>query len=119
MGDISLMQDAEAEALYERCVSKTREFIHGLGASDVVVGLSGGIDSALVCAMAVDAFGPEHVHAVLIPGPYSTEHSVEDAKASAEALGIDYQIIKIKDIYESFKDALEEPCGKDNFAGLT
>ncbi|MCF0104567.1 MAG: NAD(+) synthase [Eggerthellaceae bacterium] len=119
MGDLALIDYAKAEALYKRCVTKTRDFIYGLGAKDVVIGLSGGIDSALACAIAVDAFGPKHVHAVLIPGPYSTKHSIQDAKSSAEALGINHKIVNIKDIYEGFKDVLEQPCGEEAFAGLT
>ena len=119
LGDKAKMPDEQAEKLYSLCVEKTRSFLKKLGASDVVLGLSGGIDSALVAAIAVDALGASHVHGVLMPGPYSTTHSVEDAKACAEALDIDYQVISIDEPYGAFKKTLSAACGEGGFTGLT
>lgn len=96
---------------YEACVAALRDFVHGAGFSDVVIGLSGGIDSAMVAVMAVDAFGSEHVHGVLLPGPYSSEHSVADALDLAERLGIDAPIVSINDVFAAFEVALAPVCG--------
>src|SRR5690606_14374228 len=79
----------------------------------VVLGLSGGIDSALSAVVAVDALGPERVHAVMMPSRYTTESSLEDARAVADALGIRLDTIPIEPAVEAF-DAMLEPI----FAGL-
>ena len=70
----------------------TRDYVTKNGFSDVVVGLSGGIDSSLVATIAVDALGPERVHGVLMPSRYSSDHSITDAEALAANLGIDHRI---------------------------
>lgn len=103
---------------YQACVEATGAFVRGCGFTDVVVGLSGGIDSTLVAAMAVDALGAEHVHGVLMPGPYSTGHSVDDALEFAQMVGIDAQTISIAGPYEAFASILQEPCG-EAFSGVT
>ena len=102
---------------YEACVEALREFVRGAGFSDVVIGLSGGIDSAVVAAMAVDAFGSEHVHGVLLPGPYSSDQSVADALDLAERLGIDAPIVSINDAFAAFEEAPAPVCGGE-LAGL-
>lgn len=96
---------------YETCVEALRDFVQGAGFSDVVIGLSGGIDSAVVAAMAVDAFGPQRVHGVLLPGPYSSDHSVSDALDLAERLGIDAPVVSINEAFDAFKAALAPVCG--------
>ena len=93
---------------YNACVEQTKQFVGDSGFSDVVIGLSGGIDSALVAKIAVDAFGKEHVHGVLLPGPYSSQESLNDAKKLAENLGIDTKTIFINSAYEAVVNNLRE-----------
>ena len=64
---------------YQACVDALAAYAKGVGFSQVVIGLSGGIDSSVTAVMAVDAFGAKNVHGVLLPGPYSTGHSIDDA----------------------------------------
>lgn len=96
---------------YWTCVDALSEYAGNAGFTDCVIGLSGGMDSALVAVMCTDAFGPEHVHAVLMPGPYSTSHSVDDAQVEADILGIQAQVISILEPYEAFERVLAKPCG--------
>ena len=72
-----------SEQQYTACVAGLKEFVEGIGGHGVVLGLSGGIDSSLVACMCVDAFGGENVHGYMLPGPYSTEHSLVDAQELA------------------------------------
>lgn len=90
------------ERTCDEIVRQTRDFVHEAGFDDVVVGLSGGIDSSVVAALAVEALGAAHVHGVLMPGPYSTEHSVIDAEQLASNLGIRAPRMPITDAYEAF-----------------
>ena len=79
--------------LYEALVLGTRDYCAKNGFTDVVIGLSGGIDSTLVAVIAADALGPDHVHGVSMPSRYSSEHSKTDAAVLAENLGIDFRTI--------------------------
>lgn len=88
--------------MYGECARATAAFVRDAGFTDVVIGLSGGIDSALVAAIATDALGADRVHGVLMPGPYSSEHSVTDAVALADALGIGRVEVPITEPYEAF-----------------
>lgn len=90
-----------------------RDYVGKNGFSDVVVGLSGGVDSALVAVIAADALGPEHVHVVLMPSRFSSEHSVADAEALADNLGVDRRTIPIEPAHRAFLEMLEP-----SFAGL-
>ncbi len=99
------------EAIHDSLTAQLREFVRGIGFTDCVVGLSGGIDSAVTAALAVDALGAEHVHGVLMPGPYSSDHSVKDAEALAENLGIRTFTVPITPAYEAFAQVLAVPCG--------
>ena len=72
-----------------------------------VLGLSGGIDSAVVAALAVEALGKENVHGIMLPSDFSTLHSVQDAVDLAENLGIDYEVVPISEIYHKFMKTLE------------
>jgi NAD+ synthase (glutamine-hydrolysing) len=83
------------------------------GFSDVVLGLSGGIDSAVTAALAVDALGPERVHGVLMPGPYSSPGSVSDAAALANNLGIATLTMPITSSFEAFKQASVSAIGNE------
>lgn len=96
---------------YQACVDALAEYAAGAGFTDVVIGLSGGIDSALVTVMSVDAFGADHVHCYLLPGPYSTPHSVDDAQVLADNLGLKTKVISILEPYEAFERVLAKPCG--------
>lgn len=86
-------------------------------ASEVILGLSGGIDSALVACVAAEALGPENVTAVLMPSEFSSEGSITDAEALAQNLGITYHQLPIKEIYEQYIDALK-PLFKDEPFGI-
>lgn len=94
------------EQMWAAMVCGTRDYVHNNGFTDVILGLSGGIDSAVVAAITVDALGAEHVHGIGMPGPYSSDGSVTDAQALAENLGISFAIASIKDTYEAEVAAL-------------
>jgi NAD+ synthase (glutamine-hydrolysing) len=97
----------ECEAVYEALVTGTRDYIRKCGFSRVLIGLSGGIDSALTAAIAVEAVGKENVTGVGMPGPYSSEHSLTDAREMATRLGIRFEVISIKGVYERFTQELD------------
>ena len=97
--------DGDAE-LYEALVLGTRDYCTKNGFSDVVIGLSGGIDSTLVACVAVDALGPGHVHGVAMPSRYSSDHSLSDAHSLAGNLGIDIQTISIEPAFSAYMDML-------------
>lgn len=101
------MLSMQLEDKYHVCVNSLREYVGQAGFTEVIVGLSGGIDSALVATMCVDAFGAEQVHGVLLPGPYSSAHSVEDALSLAENLKIETVTIPLVALYQAFDQALE------------
>ncbi|MGB5279307.1 MAG: NAD+ synthase [Gammaproteobacteria bacterium] len=99
----ALQQD---EAVYQALVLGVRDFIIKNGFSGVVVGLSGGVDSALTLAIAVDALGAGNVHAVMMPSRYTSVISREDAEAEAMLLGVRYDVISIESVFAAFLDAL-------------
>lgn len=92
--------------VYEALVLGTRDYVRKNGFTDVVIGLSGGIDSSLVAAVAVDALGADRVHGVSMPSRYSSDGSRTDAQALAERLGIDLREIAIEPAFGSFLDML-------------
>jgi NAD+ synthase (glutamine-hydrolysing) len=99
--------DSSIEAtLYAALVCGTRDYIDKNGFDGVLLGLSGGIDSALTLALAVDALGPKRVTAVMMPTRYTSQLSLDGASAQAERLGVDYHVIDIEGTYQSFVDAL-------------
>lgn len=102
----------EASEIYGVCVSALKQFVGKAGFTEVVIGLSGGIDSSVVAVMAVDAFGAENVHGVLLPGPFSSKDSVDDALALAGNLGIDTMTFSINGAYEAFSSEFENVTGK-------
>lgn len=85
------------EAPWRACVLGLRDYLHKNSFSQVVMGLSGGIDSAIVAAMAVDALGAENVHCVMLPYRYTSDESLKDAKDCAERLGVRYDVVAIGD----------------------
>lgn len=111
--DMQLLEECddhkpEAVALvHEALVMGIREYFKKNGQQRAVLGLSGGIDSALVCTLAVEALGADNVHGLLMPSHYSTDHSVKDAEDLAHNLGISYDIVPIKGLFDSFSEALK------------
>ena len=104
--------DLEAQ-VYEALVMGVRDYVEKNGFKGVVLGLSGGIDSALSLAIAADALGSARVQAVMMPFAYTSQLSLDCAQQQAQSLGVNYQVIAINEIYDSFTAAL-----KDEFAGL-
>ncbi len=92
----------EPQAAHDALVLGLRDYVHKCGFRDVLIGLSGGIDSALSAVLAAHALGPEHVVGVTMPSRYSSEGSVSDARALAEALGIPFKLIAIEPMFQSF-----------------
>ena len=105
-GENALIEEDD-EADYAACVLGLRDYVDKNGFKGVVFGLSGGIDSALCAAIAVDALGADRVRAVMLPYRYTSQDSLEDAAAVATALGIQYDIVPIADPVEGFEAALK------------
>jgi NAD+ synthase (glutamine-hydrolysing) len=108
----------ECEAVYQALAMGTRDYIRKCGFERVLVGLSGGIDSALTAAIAVDAVGKENVIGVGMPGPYSSDHSITDARDLARNLGIRFELIPIENQYGAFMNVLE-PLFDGSAIGVT
>ncbi|GAN79899.1 NAD+ synthase [Acidocella aminolytica] len=94
------------ELIYQAMMWGLRDYVNKNGFPGVVLGLSGGIDSAISAAVAADALGPERVRAVMLPSPYTSAHSLEDAAACADMLGIPYETIPISGAMDAFTAAL-------------
>ncbi len=105
--------DDDHEAAYRALVLGTRDYVRKCGFQRVLVGLSGGIDSALVAAIAADAMRPENVISVGMPSPYSSTGSIEDSRKLAANLGIRFEVIPISGLFAEYKRSLD-PI----FAGL-
>ncbi|MGH9177598.1 MAG: NAD+ synthase [Acidimicrobiales bacterium] len=101
------------DEVYGALVLGTRDYVTKNGFSDVVIGLSGGIDSSLVAAVAVEALGAEHVHGVAMPSRYSSEGSRSDAARLAEALGIDLRVIAIERAHAALLEMLAPSFGDE------
>jgi NAD+ synthase (glutamine-hydrolysing) len=104
---------APVREVYEALVVGTRDYVVKNGFTDVAIALSGGIDSSLVAVIAADALGPEHVHGVLMPSRYSSDHSLTDAEKLCAELGIEQRVIPIEPAHAAFLDMLAP-----SFAGL-
>ncbi len=100
------------EAVYSAIALGTKDYIEKNGFKQAVLGLSGGIDSALTLAILVDAIGPQNVQAVMMPSRYTRQMSLDDARSQAERLDVAASVISIEPVYEAFLDALS-----DQFAG--
>ena len=105
-GDLHATHPIENDAIYEALVLGTKDYIRKCGFSKAVIGLSGGIDSSLVACIAVEALGRENVTGIGMPGPYSSDHSVTDARAMADKLNIKFEIVSINKGCEAANEAL-------------
>lgn len=106
-GERSVEQPKEKMAIiHQALLTGIRDYFQKLGFKKAILGLSGGIDSALVAVLAAQALGANNVRVILMPSQYSTDHSVTDARVLAERLGIQYDIVAIKPIYEAYMTAL-------------
>jgi NAD+ synthase (glutamine-hydrolysing) len=112
-GEHKLLVKSELASIYDTLVLGVRDYIEKNRFKGIVLGLSGGIDSALTLAIAVDAIGHDRVEAVMMPFKYTSSMSMEDAKLEADALGVSYKVLPIEPMYNAFMLALE-----DEFAGL-
>ncbi|CAD5982845.1 Glutamine-dependent NAD(+) synthetase [Planktothrix tepida] len=104
--DINLIENEDQE-IWSALVLGVKDYVHKCGFSKVVLGLSGGIDSSLVAAIATEALGAENVLGVLMPSPYSSDHSIQDALELANHLGIQTQTLPIGDLMQTFDQTLE------------
>jgi NAD+ synthetase len=103
----------EEDSAYEALVLGTRDYVHKCGFRQAIIGLSGGIDSALTASIAVDALGSQNVIGVGMPGPYSSQGSIDDARELAMNLKICFELLSIDEIYEAARRTLAP-----EFAGL-
>jgi len=108
----TLIPTLNIEQVYQALVMGVRDYFNKMGFAKAIIGSSGGIDSAVTLAIACEALGKENVHAVLMPSPYSTDHSVNDAIVLSQNLDNKYDIIPIKEVYEQFLATLN-PLFKD------
>ena len=105
-GDLHEQVAGEEASAYAALVLGTRDYVRKCGFRRAVIGLSGGIDSALTAAIAVDALGPENVTGIAMPSQYSSEHSIRDARELAENLGIRFEVVAISEIFDLYRKAL-------------
>ena len=110
--------ESDLDRVYRALVLGTRDYVRKNGFTDVVIGLSGGIDSSIVAAVAVEALGVDHVHGVAMPSRYSSQGSLDDAEKLASALGIDHRVISIEPAFQSYLDMLQ-PSFEGRDADLT
>jgi NAD+ synthase (glutamine-hydrolysing) len=110
-GEIHEQPHEEIAYAYRALVTGTRDYVRKCGFTQVLVGLSGGIDSAVVASIAVDALGPENVLGVSMPGPFSSAGSKADAQTLAKNLAIRFHTLPITDVFEAYKGALAPAFG--------
>jgi NAD+ synthase (glutamine-hydrolysing) len=114
-GSIAPEYESEDEEIWHALVLGLRDYVRKCGFSKVVLGLSGGIDSSLVAAVATAALGKENVLGVLMPSPYSSEHSISDALALAENIGMKTHILKIGELMQDYDKTLAELFAETEF----
>ncbi|MDH5516708.1 MAG: NAD+ synthase [Gammaproteobacteria bacterium] len=105
-------QPDDLASVYQALVLGVRDYVEKNGFKGVLIGLSGGIDSALTLAIAVDAIGAERTRAVMMPSRYTADMSFQDAESEATTLAVDYQIISIERPFNAFLETLDEPLLK-------
>jgi len=107
--------ETEPELIWNALVVGLRDYLGKTGQRSVVLGLSGGIDSALSAAVAASAIGPENVYGVALPSRHSSDHSLSDAKALAENLGIHYSVVPIDTAHQAFEQSIAlSPMAQEN-----
>ncbi len=102
-----LNETLNIQQVYQALIMGIRDYFTKMGFTKAILGSSGGIDSAVTLALASDALGKDNVRAVLMPSPYSTEHSVDDAVQLSKNLGNPYDIVRINDVYQTFLTTLQ------------
>ncbi len=102
-----LVPELNIDQVYKALVLGVSDYFTKMGFKKAIIGSSGGIDSAVTLAIACEALGKENVHAILMPSPYSTQHSIDDAVQLSKNLNNQYDIIPIKEVYESFLKTLK------------
>jgi NAD+ synthase/NAD+ synthase (glutamine-hydrolysing) len=107
-GDLHEQIEGEEASVYAALVLGTRDYMRKCGFQQAIVGLSGGIDSALTAVIAADAVGPENVIGVGMPGPYSSPGSIDDARALAKNLGICFELLSINQVVDAYTQTLQE-----------
>jgi NAD+ synthase (glutamine-hydrolysing) len=107
-GEMHHQIEGDEASVYAALVLGTHDYVNKCGFHKVIVGLSGGIDSALTAVIAADALGPENVIGVGMPGPYSSQGSIDDARVLAANLGIRFELLPIREIFQSYRDTLQE-----------
>jgi NAD+ synthase (glutamine-hydrolysing) len=112
LNPLKLIPELNIDQVYQALVLGVKDYFNKMGFKKAILGSSGGIDSAVTLAIACEALGKENVHAILMPSPYSTEHSVNDAVQLSKNLNNPYDLIPIKEVYESFLSTLK-PLFKD------
>src|SRR6185312_10016939 len=105
-GELHQQVEGEEASAYAALVLGTRDYVRKCGFQKVIIGLSGGIDSALTAAIAVDALGKENVTGIAMPSQYSSEHSIEDARDLAANLGIRFEVVAIKKIFDCYRESM-------------
>ena len=112
LNPIKLIPELNIDQVYQALVLGVKDYFNKMGFKKAILGSSGGIDSAVTLAIACEALGKDNVYAILMPSPYSTEHSVNDAVQLSKNLNNTYDLIPIKEVYESFLNTLK-PWFKD------
>jgi NAD+ synthase/NAD+ synthase (glutamine-hydrolysing) len=112
LGEMHEQIAGDEASVYSALVLGTRDYMHKCGFQKAIIGLSGGIDSALTAVIAAEAVGPENVIGVGMPGPYSSQGSIDDARSLAKNLGVRFELLSINPAYEAYRQTL-----RDVFAG--
>ena len=105
-GEIRSIPECDEDEIYRALVMGVRDYLHKCGYRKAVIGLSGGIDSAVVAAIAVEALGAEQVMGISMPSPYTASQSVDDAQLLAINLGISFSVVPIEELFEQYKKSL-------------
>jgi len=104
---VSIRKQSKISLIHDALVMGVRNYFQKLGFKKAILGLSGGIDSAVTLVIAAEALGAEHVHSLLLPSQYSSDHSIKDAEDLAKNLGSSYDIVPIKALFEKFDNSLK------------
>src|SRR5947209_3528580 len=107
-GDMHQQIAGDEASVYSALVLGTRDYMRKCGFQKAIIGLSGGIDSALTAVIAAEAVGPQNVIGVGMPGPYSSQGSIEDARRLASNLGIRFEVLPINQAFEAYRETLQE-----------